>query len=321
MTTTKPDVVLDLRPASRLRDFWMAYKKHWQLHLMMLLPVIYKLIFHYAPMYGLQIIFREYRVKAGITGSEWVGLAQFAEFFGYYRWPLIVKNTLGISLYSLAVGFPIPIILALFIHVNEHKVLKKLSQNVSYIPHFISTVVMVGLLFQIFNPVSGLLGSLRNMLGIVNYSDIRYAKNTFRHLYVWSGVWQNMGWSTIMYVAALAGVSQELHEAAKIDGATRFRRVLSVDLPAIMPTISIMLILRCGSIMSVGYEKAYLMRSSLNIDKSEIISTYLYVSGLAKNKLSYGSAVGIMNAIINTSMVILVNKIAGWVSDGEAGLF
>lgn len=322
MSSQKEAVAVTLQPKTLGQRITSYIKKYWILHLMMFLPVLYYFLFNYLPLYGLQIVFRDYRPKAGITGSEWVGLANFRKFFAYYRWGQITWNTLAVSLYSLAVGFPIPIILALFLHVNEHKALKKLAQNVSYIPHFISVVVMIGLLWQVLNPISGLIAGLRNTFGITGANmDIRTEEGAFRHLYVWSGVWQNMGWSTIMYVAALAGVSQELHEAAKIDGASRWRRVLSVDIPAIAPTIAIMLILRFGSVMSVGHEKVYLMQSSLNLNKSEVISTYVYKRGIGKAQMSYGAAVGVMNSVINTAMVILVNKIANWVSDGEAGLF
>lgn len=310
-----------LRQKTWVQRFADHMKKYWILHAMMFLPMLYYFLFHMLPLYGLQIVFRDYKTKAGLLNSEWVGLANFQKFFAYYKWKTITWNTLIISLYQIGVGFPIPIFLALVIHVNENKILKKLAQNVSYVPHFISVVVMVGLLRQILNPFSGLLGVFLQMMGSNNRPDIWSSVGAFRHLYVWSGVWQNMGWSTIMYVAALAGVSQELHEAAKIDGASRWRRVLSVDLPAIAPTIAIMLILRFGSIMSVGHEKAYLMQTSLNLDKSEFISTYVYKRGISKNQMSYGAAVGVMNSVINSAMVILVNKIAGWVSDGEAGLF
>lgn len=300
---------------------WNKFKQSWQLQLMLLLPVAYMLIFHYIPMYGLQIAFKNYRARAGIWGSEWVGLKNFKEFFAYYKWKQLVTNTLGISFYAILAGFPIPVILALIIHVNDHKVLKKITQNVAYIPHFISVVVMVGILNQVFNPVTGIYGYINRLLGVVNYVDIRSSAAAFRHLYVWSGVWQGMGWGTIIYVAALGAVSPELHEAAKIDGASRWKRVLHVDIPTILPTVSIMLILRSGSIMSVGYEKVYLMQNSLNISKSEVISTYVYKYGLAKNKLSYGTAVSLMNSVINTAMIVLVNFLANKFSDGEAGLF
>jgi len=311
----------EIRIVSPMHRFWVNFKRCWQLHLMILLPLAYIIIFEYFPMYGLQVAFRDFRAKAGIWGSEWIGLKSFIRFFNNYKWKMFVQNTITISMYQIIAGFPIPIILALFLHVNEHPVLKKITQTVSYVPHFISTVVMVAIINQIFNPFGGLYGTIMNMLGVVKVPDIRANADTFYHLFVWTGIWQGMGWSAIMYVSALSAVPMELHEAAKIDGATRLRRVFAVDLPAIMPTVTIMLILRFGSIMSVGYQKVYLMQNDLNITKSEVISTHVYKAGLANNDMSYGSAVGLMNNVINTSMVLLVNWVTDRLSDGEGGLF
>ena len=310
-----------LQKKTGFQKFLLNFKKNWQLHLMIFLPFVYLLIFNYGPMYGLQIAFRDFRPRAGIWGSEWVGLAQFQRFFSYYKWTNIIWNTLAISLYQIFAGFPIPICLALIIHVNTNKGLKKVAQNISYIPHFISVVVLVGILNTVLNPVSGLLGAFNKMLGIINYSDIRGSEQAFRHLYVWSGIWQTMGWSAIIYVSALAAVPDELHEAAKLDGASRLRRVWSVDIPTILPTVCIMLIMRFGSVMSVGYQKVYLMQNTMNIDVSEVISTYVYKRGLGKNDMSYGTAVGLMNSVVNTSMTVLVNWITNVLSDNEMGLF
>ncbi|MBO4410762.1 MAG: sugar ABC transporter permease [Lachnospiraceae bacterium] len=303
------------------RTFFQNLRHNWPLHVMMLFPFVYVLLFNYYPMYGIQIAWKDYKPRAGIEGSAWVGWKWFQKFFANYKWKEIVLNTLAISTYSIAVGFPIPIILALIINTNRHSGLKKVAQNVSYLPHFISTVVMVGLLNQIFNPNTGLLGAIGKTFGIIIKGDLRGASTAFRHLYVWSGVWQGMGWSAIIYVSALAGVSMELHEAAEIDGASRFRRIFVVDLPAILPTISIMLILRAGSIMSVGFEKTYLMQKSTNTKTSEIISTYVYKEGLINNQMGFGTAVGLMNNVFNTGMVLLANWIANLVSGGERGLF
>ena len=340
-----------LKRRTPFQKFLYNFKRNWQLHAMIALPLAYIIIFAYLPMYGIQIAFRDYSAKLGITQSEWVGLQHFFSFFSKREWTRYVGNTLTISLYSLAASFPIPIILALFLHVNERPVLKKITQNISYIPHFISTVVMIGIINQVFKPFNGLIASLTTMIyegidkmiapGGINggfetflagiseklylstIQDIRINPDAFYHLYVWTGVWQGMGWSAIMYVAALAGVPLELHEAAKIDGASRWRRVLSVDLPAIMPTVCILLILRFGSIMGVGHEKIYMMQlSGAPASKSEVISTYVYKNGVANaNNYSFGSAVGLMNSVINTSMVLLVNWITDKLSDGEAGLF
>jgi len=317
---TSVAAVETLRPKTKAEVIFNTFKKHWRLHLMLVPAMVYYILFELFPLYGLQIAFREYDAASGIWGSAWMGLDSFQEFFSYYEWPNITLNTLILSLYSIAIGFPLPIIFALLLHINERKGLKKVTQNISYIPHFISVVVMIGLLNVLLNPISGLLGALAAKLGVELKGDIRHQESAFRHLYVWSGVWQNMGWDSIVYVAALSGVSMELHEAAKIDGASRLKRIFSVDLPAILPTVSIMLIMRFGSIMSVGYQKVYLMQNAMNLAKSEVISTYTYKYGMG-TQMHYGTAVGLMNSVVNSAMVILVNAIANWLSDGEAGLF
>lgn len=310
-----------LVPRTGILRFWLNFKRNWQLHLMLLIPFVYLAIFHYGPMYGLQIAFKNYSLKDGIPGSEWSGLANLRGFFSYYKWPNLVMNTLALSLYSIFLGFPIPIILALLMHVYSGKFLKKLCQNVSYVPHFISLVVMVGILNTVLNPITGFIGYINRNLGNFVTEDIRGSETAFRHLYVWSGIWQNTGWSTIMYVSALTAVPDELHEAAKLDGASRLRRVWAVDLPTILPTIAIMLILRFGSVMSVGYQKAYLMQYSSNMDVSEIISTYVYKVGIRNANMSFGSAVGLLQSLINTILVFIVNWITNLLTDNEMGLF
>lgn len=314
-SNTKPKV----RKAGK-KSFAVGFKKNWQLYVMILLPLAYLIIFAYFPIYGVQIAFKNYRPRAGIWGSTWVGFEWFEHFFSNYKWVQYVRNTLTISLYSLAVGFPIPIILALFLHVNRHERLKKLTQNLSYLPHFISVVVMVGILNQLFSPVSGLYTTLMNSLGLP-VKDLRSDPGAFYHLMVWSGVWQNMGWSTIMYVAALSAVPAELHESAKLDGASRWKRVLHVDIPTILPTICMMLILRFGHIMTVGYEKVYLMQYPTNLERSEVISTYVFKNGVAAAQYSYGTAVDLMNSAITLALVLLVNWITGKLSEGENSLF
>lgn len=301
--------------------FWKRFKKNWQLHLLISLPLLYVLIFCYWPFYGLQIAWKDYSPRAGIWGSEWVGWENFIEFFRNYEWTTYVKNTIRISLYSILVDFPMPIIFALLLHVNERPFLKKFTQNISYVPHFISVVVLVGIINQIFNPMTGLWGSIIEWFNLNVTGDIRISEDAFPHLYVWSGVWASMGWSAIIYVSALSSVSHELHEAAMLDGASRWKRVIHVDIPAILPTISMMLILRCGSILSVGYEKVYLMQNPLNLGKSEVISTYVYKMGIGENDLSYGTAVNLMNSVINVAMMLLVNWIVKKLSDDEQGLF
>ena len=268
----------------------------WQLYLLLIVPVGFVLVFNYGPMAGLVIAFENYTVRGGIFGSDWVGFDNFIEFFTSYRFPIILKNTLTVSLYSLAVTFPIPIIFALLLNCLHGQKYKKIVQTVTYIPYFISTVVMVGLIFQILNNRSGLYGAL-------------YKGPMFKHIYVWSAVWQSTGYSAIIYIAALAGVDETLHEAALIDGASRWQRVLHIDIPAILPTASIMLILAVGNIMNVGFEKVLLMQNNLNLDYSEIISTYVYKVGLASgiNDFSLSTAISLFNSVVNFILLILAN--------------
>ena len=304
-----------------LQRFVINFKRSWQLHVMMILPLAYLLIFNFAPMFGLQIAFREFSNRKGIWESEWVGLQHYVKFFSNRLWQEYLRNTITVSLYSIAAGFPIPIIFALVLHVNERKGLKVLTQNIAYVPHFVSTVILVGIINQVFSPHIGLFGTFCRIFNIETGVDLRRDADAFYHMYVWSGVWQQMGWNAIMYVAALSSVSQELHEAAKLDGASRWKRVLHVDIPAILPTICMLLILRFGSIMAVGYEKVYLMQYPENIEKSEVISTYVYKYGLGDANYSFGTAVSLLNSAINTGMICLVNWITDKLSDGENSLF
>lgn len=301
--------------------FAINFKRNWQLHLMVVLPLAYLLIFNFGPMFGLQIAFRDFNPRKGIWESEWVGLEHYARFFSNRLWQRYLVNTVTVSLYSIAVGFPIPIIFALVLHINERKGLKALAQNISYVPHFISTVILVGIINQVFSPHVGLFGTVCNLLNIQTSVDLRKDADAFYHMYVWSGVWQQMGWNAIMYVAALSAVSQELHEAAKLDGASRWKRVLHVDLPSILPTICMLFILRFGSIMSVGHEKVYLMQYDSNLERSEVISTYVYKTGIGGADYSFGTAVGLLNSVINTCMICLVNWITDKLSEGENSLF
>lgn len=295
----------------------------WQLHLLILLPLAYLLIFHYWPMYGAQIAFRDYRARKGITGSEWVGMKWFVKFLTNYDFREILTNTLAISFYQILVGFPIPVFFALMINAIPNERFRKITQSITYMPHFISTVVIVSILNLVFSPVNGVYGTLYRLFGGDGYPyDFRGMANTFRHLYVWSGIWQNLGWDTIIYTAALASVSHDQHEAAMLDGASRWKRVLHVDLPAILPTIGIMLIMRCGRVMTIGFEKVYLMQSSLNLSTSEIISTFVYKTGLGgSNQMSYAAAIGLFNSVVNCILLVTVNWISKRVSKKEVSLF
>jgi len=301
-----------------------TFKKRWQLHLFMLLPVIYILIFAYYPMFGVQIAFKNFTPAEGIWRSKWVGFKHFQTFFKSYQFERVIANTLRISLYSLGVGFPLPIIFALFLNTVRNLRFKKFVQTVTYIPHFISVVVLIGILKQVLNPVMGLYGNIYRLFVGGGYPpDILASPNAFIHLYVWSGIWQGLGWSSIIYVAALSNVDQELYDAAEVDGASRWKRIIHIDLPGILPTVAILLILRAGSIMSVGFEKIYLMQNNLNLKYSEVISTYVYKVGMAAGmgNFSYASAIGLFNSVINCTLLVIVNAISRKLSENSMSLW
>ena len=307
---------------SKIKTFKRNFKREWQLHLLAIIPTIYLIIFDFAPMYGLQIAFRDYRIAGGITGSEWVGLRWFKQFLGDPQFAEIFKNTLLLSLYSLAT-FPIPIIFALMVTALRGTKYKKVIQNVSYMPHFISTTVFIGIMHMIFSPVNGIYGNLYYLFGGEGYpADFRFTAEAFRHLYIWSCGCKDLGWSAIIYIAALSGVSAELHEAAQLDGASRLQRMWHIDIPCILPTVCIKLILSCSGIISVGFEKVYLMQSNLNLSVSEVISTHVYKVGLSSfRNFSYGTAVSLFNTAINLSLLLLVNGITKKLSSGEISYF
>lgn len=296
---------------------------HWQLYLFLLLPVIYLAIFAYWPMIGAQIAFKKFNFKDGIWGSPWAGLENFVRFFQSYQCKRVIVNTLRISLYSILVGFPIPILFALVLNSVRSARFKKMVTTVTYMPHFISVVVLVGLLIQIINPRVGLYSIFYAATHNGSYPpDLLASASSFPHLYIWSGIWQDFGWNSIIYTAALSNVSQDLHEAAQIDGAGRLKRMIHVDLPAIMPTVTIMLIMRCGKIMSVGFQKALLMQNDLNIASSELISTYVYKVGLESATMmnfSYATAIDLFNCVINLILIMSVNAFARRV--GETSLW
>lgn len=288
---------------------WKKIKLRWQLYLLLLLPLAYLIVFAYFPMGGLVIAFKKYNIAQGIFGSPWVGLDNFIKFFSSYKFANIIQNTLVISLYSLLVSFPIPIVFALLLNAMLNEKYKKVIQTVTYIPYFISTVVMVGLIMQILNNRSGIYGSFYTLLTGRVAANILTDGKLFKHIYVWSGVWQTTGYSAIIYIAALSGVDMTLHEAATIDGASRMQRLLYVDIPAILPTASIMLILAVGNIMNLGFEKVLLMQNNLNLNYSEIISTYVYKVGLASglNDFSLSTAISMFNSVVNFLLLSLAN--------------
>lgn len=291
-------------------------RKDWQLIIMCLLPIIYFIVFHYLPMYGVQIAFKDFYASKGIWGSEWVGLKYFKRFFDSYQfWPLI-KNTLSLSFLQIIVGFPIPIILAILLNQVKNLKFKKFVQTVTYCPHFISIVVLTGMLYIFLSPRTGLINNLITSLG----GEPKFflgEPSWFRTIFVLSGVWQNAGWNAIIYIAALTGISPDLYEAAKMDGANKWQIIRYIDIPGLMPTITMMLIMEMGKVMNIGFQKAYLMQNGLNISSSEIIPTYIYKIGLIDAQYSYSAAISLFNNVINIILLVTVNKIAQKTSENS----
>lgn len=299
---------------SFFQRLWENMKKNWILYAMILPVAIYYIIFAYAPMYGIQLAFKDYQVKEGIMGSPWVGLEHFIRFFKSYNFGQLLKNTIGISVYSLLVGFLIPIIFALMLNYLRNKFLKKTVQMVSYAPYFISTVVMCGMIAIFMNPDTGILNVIRNFFGMESV-DFLAKPEWFKDIYVWTGVWQGMGWSSIIYISALSGVDYQLHEAAIMDGATKIQRMIHVDLPSIKPTIIMLLILQIGSLMNVGFEKVFLLQNTLNKSAASVISTYTYEVGLINSDYGYSTAVGLFNSLINVILIVGANQICKKLAD------
>lgn len=288
---------------------WVKIRQNYELYLFLLPAVAIYLVFKYYPMYGVQIAFKDFRASRGIWGSEWVGFEHFIRFFEAYNfWP-IMENTILLSLYSLVFSFPVPIIVALMLNQMMAKRYKKFVQTVIYAPHFISTVVLVGMLGVFLSPNSGI---VNHIIAFFGGEPVLFMANEgwFRPLYILSGIWQETGFATIIYLAALAGVNPELHEAAVMDGANKWKRIRHVDIPSILPTIIILLVLAMGNVMSVGFEKAFLMQSDLNYAVSNIIPTYVYELGIQKAQYSFSAAIGLFNAVINIVLLVTVNKVA-----------
>lgn len=281
---------------------------NYQLYLFLLPALIYFIVFHYVPMYGVLIAFKDFIATKGIMGSPWVGLKHFERFFDSYQFWALIKNTLGLSVIQLIVGFPLPIFLALMLNQIRSEKSKRFVQTVVYAPHFISVVVLAGMIYVFFSN-NGLINNIILMFGGDPISFMAKPE-WFKPLYIASGVWQETGWAAIIYLAALAGVSPELHEAAIMDGANKWQRIFHVDIPAIMPTAVILLILSVGSIMNIGFEKAYLLQTPMNQPSAEIIPTYVYKMGLQQAQYSFAAAVGLFNAVINLILLVAVNKFA-----------
>jgi len=299
------------------KNHWIEWKKsirkNWELYLLLAPVILYFLIFHYYPLYGLQIAFKDFIATKGITGSPWVGFKHFERFFdSYYFWRLI-KNTIGIGVFTLLVSFPVPIIIALLLNEVKSLRFKKFVQTIIYAPHFLSTVVVVGMLL-LFLKSDGMINQVITLFGGTPI-DFISEPGWFKSIYVLSDVWQTMGWSSIIYIAALSAVDPAQHEAAMMDGASKFQRIIHINIPAIMPTIVILFILNVGSVMAIGFEKVFLLQNDLNMSTSDVISTFVYRSGILEAQYSFSAAVGLFNSIINFILLIMVNRIAKKVSD------
>lgn len=300
------------------KALWKRIAMNYEMYLFLLPAVAYYIIFHYGPLYGLQIAFKDFNGALGIWGSKWVGLKHFNNFFSsYYLWPLI-RNTLALSLYSLVAGFPIPIIFALMLNEVKSYKYKKFVQTVTYAPHFISTVVLVGTVVIVLSPTYGLVNQMLKLLGIEAQSFMTNP-GLFRHIYVWSGIWQSTGWGSIIYLAALSAVDPQQYEAAIIDGASRIQRIWYINIPVLVPIMTILLIMNAGSIMNVGFEKVLLMQNDLIMDVADVISTYVYRRGLIQAQYSFSAAIGLFNNVINFMLLMIVNGITRKL--GETSLF
>jgi multiple sugar transport system permease protein/putative aldouronate transport system permease protein len=297
--------------ARRVASSWVAIRRNWQLYAMLVLPVLYILVFKYWPMYGVQIAFRNFNAVGGITGSPWVGWAHFERFVHAYNFWQIIQNTLLLSAYSLAASFPFPIILALALNYTGRAWFRRTVQMVGYAPFFISIVVLVGMVLVLLDPRFGLINHLLGLIGIGPF-DVMGNAAAFRHVYVWSGVWQYAGFNCIIYLAALTSVDPTLHEAAIVDGANKLQRIRDIDLPTIMPVAVVLLILEMGSVLSIGFEKVLLLQNPINLPVSEVIDTYVYRVGLAAElpQFSYAAAIGLFQSVIAFVLIVVVNQIA-----------
>ena len=302
-------------PAAVKKQSFKAYMKgHYDLYLLLLPAILYTAVFLYIPMYGVLMAFKDYSPVKGIIGSNFVGLKHFKKFFSTYMAKQIISNTVILSGYSLLASFPFPVILALMLNYCVNRRFGKIVQTVTYMPYFISVMVLVGMMNIFFSTNYGVVNTVLQALGIEPFSFMSSEKS-FRHMYVWSGIWQGMGYSSVIYFAALSGIDPTLYEAAELDGASKLQRIRYIDLPSIMPTVIIMLIMSAGNLMSIGFEKAYLMQNDRNSGVSEIIATYVYKVGLIDARYSFSAAINLFNSAINFVILIVINKISRKLSD------
>ena len=304
--------------ATRKKTFKQIMASNWQLYVMLLIPVALVIVFAYVPMYGAQIAFKRFNLVEGIWNSPWVGLKWFTKFVSSSMFLQTLSNTLILSIYSLAMGFPFSILLALSLNYVRNKFFKNSVQMISYAPNFISVVVMAGILFQLFDPRFGVIGQLLSMI-FQKPIDIFIMPGAFRNIYVWSGVWQCVGFSSIIYISVLSSVSPELHEAATMDGATIIQRIWHIDFPALLPTMVIQLILSTGGLLNTGFEKVLLFQNGFNQNVSEVIDTYSYKIGLASDlpNQSYGAAIGLFKSLVCFVLLVIVNKMAQKLNDSS----
>lgn len=310
-TATSSKGRLALRLDNELRGWKRSLGRYWQLYLLLIPVVANFVIFHYMPMTGIQIAFKDFVLRDGIWGSDWIGFRHFIRFFKAFNFWDILGNTLILSLLSLAFSFPLSVALALVINEIRHKKLNSTLQTIFFAPHFISTVVVVGMMQAFLSPNTGIINIVLMKLGVIE-EGIYFTRleEWFRPMYIISGIWQNVGWGSAIYLSALAAIDTSMYEAADIDGASRWQQLWKITLPSIWPTIVIQLILKCGHIMSVGYEKVLLMQTSTNMNVSEIISTFVYERGIQAQQYDYATAIGLFNAVINLIVLLLVNRIA-----------
>ncbi len=284
-------------------------KRHYQLYLLLLPSAILLFCFAYLPMFGIVIAFQKYSPALGVMGSKFVGFANFLQFFRSYQFGVTIKNTLLLSIYSILVGFPLPILLALMCNQMKTKMFKKVFQVITYLPHFISTMVMCGLILIFLSPSSGLFANLFKLFG-AEFPNLMASASAFKHVYVWSDIWQHLGWDSIIYLAALAGIDPTYYEAATVDGASTLQKIKYIDIPMILPTAMVLLILRAGSILGIGFEKVFLLQNVQNIMSSEIISTYVYKMGMQSMQYSLSTAIGLFNTVVNLVVLLMVNFFA-----------
>ena len=289
-------------------------RRYWQLYLLILPAVLFSLIFCYQPMYGAQIAFRNFKIKKGILGSDWVGLKHFIRFFQSANFFTLLKNTLGINLCSLIFGFPLPIILALLLNETRSTKFRKTVQMITYMPHFISTVAICSLTLLFLDADSGIINILLNKLGVA-HKDYMTDPGSFWAIYVITDIWQNVGWNAIIYVAALTSVDMEVIEASYIDGVSRLQKIWYIDIPYILPTVIVLFILQAGKMMNIGFEKILLLQNALNMSASDVISTYVYRLGIEDAQYSYTTAIGLFNSVVNVVILIVVNKMANRLSN------